>query len=68
MGLKLCCSHEKKVVDWEYLRTVLRRIFVQNRDEVIGCWRKLCIEELYNLCSSPNIVKISQGAFDGLGM
>jgi hypothetical protein len=33
---------------------VLRRIFDPKRDEVIGGWRKLHNEELYNLYSSPN--------------
>jgi hypothetical protein len=35
---------------------VLRRIFGQKRDEMIGGWRKLHIEELHNLYSSPSIV------------
>ena len=35
---------------------VLRRIFGPKMDEVIGEWRKLHIEELNNLYSSPNIV------------
>jgi hypothetical protein len=33
---------------------VLRRIFGPKRDEVAGDWRKLHIEELRNLYSSPN--------------
>jgi len=32
------------------------RIFGPKRDEVIGEWRKLHIEELNNLYSTPNIV------------
>jgi hypothetical protein len=39
------------------LKTVLRRIFGQKRDEVTGEWRKLHIEELHNFCSSPDIVR-----------
>jgi hypothetical protein len=35
---------------------VLRRIFGPKRDEVTGEWRKLHIEELHNLYSSPNII------------
>jgi hypothetical protein len=34
---------------------VLRRIFGHKRDEVTGQWRKLHIEELNNLYSSPDI-------------
>ena len=37
---------------------VLRRIFGTKRDEVTGEWRKLHNEELNNLYSSPNIVRV----------
>jgi hypothetical protein len=37
---------------------VLRRIFGTNRDEVIGECRKLLNEELNDLYSSPNIVRV----------
>jgi PAS domain-containing protein len=37
---------------------VLRRIFGQKRDEVLGHWRKLHNEELHDLCSSPSIIRI----------
>jgi hypothetical protein len=36
---------------------VLRRIFGPKRDEVTGEWRKLHIEELHILYSSPNIIR-----------
>jgi hypothetical protein len=36
----------------------LRRIFGPKRDEVTGKWRKLHNEELNNLYSSPNIVRV----------
>jgi hypothetical protein len=36
---------------------VLRRIFGPKRDEVTGEWRKLHNEELYNLYSSPDIIR-----------
>jgi hypothetical protein len=35
----------------------LRRIFGPKRDEVVGEWRKLHIEELHILYSSPNIIR-----------
>ena len=38
--------------------SVLRRIFGPKRDEVTGEWRKLHDEELNNLYSSPNIVRV----------
>jgi hypothetical protein len=37
---------------------VLRRIFGQKRDEVTGGWRKQRNEELHNLYSSPNIIRM----------
>ena len=37
---------------------VLRRIFGPRRDEVTGEWRRLYNEELNDLYSSPNIVRV----------
>jgi hypothetical protein len=37
---------------------VLRRIFGPKRDEVTGEWRNLHNEELHDLYSSPNIVRV----------
>jgi hypothetical protein len=37
---------------------VLRRIFGSKRDEVTGEWRKLHNEELHDLYSSLNIVRV----------
>ena len=37
---------------------VLRRVFGPKRDEVIGEWRKLHKEELRDLYSLPNIVRV----------
>jgi hypothetical protein len=37
---------------------VLRRMFGPKRDEVTGEWRKLHNEELHELYSSPNIVRV----------
>ena len=36
----------------------MRRIFGPKRDEVTGDWRKLHNEKLYDLYSSPNIVRV----------
>jgi hypothetical protein len=35
---------------------VLRRIYGQMREEVVGGWRRLHNEELYTLCASSNIL------------
>jgi hypothetical protein len=37
---------------------VLRRIYGSSRDEMTGDGRKLNSEELYNLCFSPNIIRM----------
>jgi hypothetical protein len=37
---------------------VLRRIFGPKRDEVTGGWRKLHNEEVLNMYSSPNIIRM----------
>jgi hypothetical protein len=37
---------------------VLRRVFAPRRDEVTGEWRKLRNEELNDLYSLPNIVRV----------
>jgi hypothetical protein len=37
---------------------VLRRIFGQKRDEVLGGWRKLHNEELCDLYSLPSIIRM----------
>jgi hypothetical protein len=37
---------------------VFRRIFGPKRDGVTGGWRKLHNEELHNLYSSPNIIRM----------
>jgi hypothetical protein len=35
-----------------------RRIFGPKREEVVGGWRRLHNEELHNLYSSPDIVRV----------
>ena len=48
---------------------MLRRIFGSKRDEVMGYWRRSHNEELNDLYSSPNIVRvIKSGRVSGLGM
>jgi hypothetical protein len=37
---------------------VLRRRLGPKRDEVAGGWRKMYTEELHNLYSSPNVIRM----------
>jgi hypothetical protein len=37
---------------------VLRRIFGPKREEVAGGWRRLYNEDLHNLSTSPNIIRV----------
>jgi hypothetical protein len=41
---------------------VLRRMFGPKRNEVIGEWRKLLSEELHNLYSSPDIIRLGKSS------
>jgi len=52
----LILREERKLRVFE--NTVLRRIFVPRRDEVTGEWRRLHNEELNDLYSSPNIMRV----------
>jgi hypothetical protein len=48
---------------------VLRRIFGQKRDEVIGGWRQLHNDELNNLYSLMSIIRmIKSRGWNGQGM
>jgi hypothetical protein len=62
-------SFQKKLLNWSlslreeqrlrvFENRVLREIFGQKRDEVIGGWKILHNEELHNLYCSPNIIRI----------
>jgi hypothetical protein len=37
---------------------VLKGTFGPKREEVAGGWRRLRNEELYNLCVSPNVIRV----------
>jgi hypothetical protein len=53
-SLALREEHRLKVFE----NRMLRRIFGPRRDEVTEDWRKLHNEELHNLYSSPNIIRM----------
>ena len=51
--------HSLHAVNYAYYRkSLLRRIFGPRRHEVTGEWRRLRNEELNDLYSSPNIVRV----------
>jgi len=52
----LTLSEKRKLRVFENM--VLRRIFGTRRDEVMGDWRRLYNEEINDLYSSPNIVRV----------
>ena len=52
----LTLREERKLRVFENM--VLRRIFGPRRDEVTGEWRRLHNEELNDMYSSPNIVRV----------
>ena len=52
----LTLREERKLRVFENM--VLRRIFGPRRDEVMGEWRRLHNDELNDLYSSPNIVRV----------
>ena len=55
-GLSLTLREERELGVFE--NKVLRRIFVPRRDELTEEWRRLHNEELNDLYSSPNIVRV----------
>jgi hypothetical protein len=56
MGVKLGHWEERRLKVFE--DRVLRRVFGPKRDEVTGKWRKIHNEELNDLYSLPNIVRV----------
>lgn len=54
MGAKLGHSHWQRLFE----NRVLRKIFVPKRDKVSGTGKKLHSEDLHDLQSSPNIIRI----------
>jgi hypothetical protein len=54
LSLTLKEKHRPRVFE----NRVLRIIFGPKRDEVTGGWRKLHNEELHNLYSLPNIIRM----------
>jgi hypothetical protein len=58
MGVKLVLSHSKGKTQIVRENRVLRRIFRPKREEVAGGWRRLHNEELHNLYTSPDIIRV----------
>jgi hypothetical protein len=59
VGLWLLSLQITNVLIYEVFESrVLRRMFGPKRDEVTGEWRRLHYEELNDLYSSPNIIRV----------
>jgi hypothetical protein len=54
----MCIAIKEKHRERAFENRVLRRIFEPKRDEVTGGYRKLNNEELHNLHSSLNIIRV----------
>jgi len=57
-GCEIWCHTKARTLLRVSERWVLRRIFEPKREEVKGDWRRLHNEELHNLYSSLNIIKV----------
>jgi hypothetical protein len=69
MGVKLGLWHYRKKHRLKVLEDrMLRKIFEQKRDEIIGSWRKLHKEKLHNLYFSPKIIKMIKLRWEGRRM
>jgi hypothetical protein len=42
-----------------FAKRMLKKIFGPKREEITGGWKKLLNEELHNLYSSPNLIRVS---------
>jgi hypothetical protein len=60
MGLNLASHIEKEHRMRLSGKRVLREMFGSERDEETGDWRRLRIDELYDLHSSTNIIRCDQ--------
>jgi hypothetical protein len=58
MGVKLGLSLREEQRLRVFENRVLRRMFGPKRDEATGDWRRLRNEELNDLYSSPNIIRV----------
>jgi len=51
-----CRATDDNIIKHMHINSVLRGIFGPERDEVTNEWRRIHNEELYDLCSAPNMV------------
>jgi hypothetical protein len=67
MGVKLGLTPRAILRLKVYEYRMLRSIFGLKREEVVGGWRKLHNEELHNIYTSPNIIRVVKSRLSWVG-
>jgi hypothetical protein len=66
LSLALYSLAVKRGLSYKRKRRVLRRIFVNRKEEVAGDWKKLHNEKLHNLYCLQNVIMLNRGERDSL--
>jgi hypothetical protein len=66
LSLALYSLAVKRDLSYKRKRRVLRRIFVNRKEEVAGDWKKLHNEKLHNLYCLQKVIMLNRGEHDSL--